>query len=235
MNVKHNFVKNKNEKDLTNTNLISLISGGIDSPAASHLFLKKGINLTTIYFDNQTYIKENKKEKALKSIKILSNHHNKPIKTYIIPHDPIITEFIENISDKDKRYTCIFCRRMMLRIAEKVAKKEKAEAIVTGESLGQVASQTLDNIGITSKATNIPVLRPLLGLDKEEIIEKIAKKIKTFQVTSGGSSCQAVPDKPEVFGNESRIKRIEEESIPNLNSLIDESIEKAEIKKIDPD
>ncbi len=223
-----------NESNLGGLKLVSLISGGIDSPAAAHLFLKKNIELVTIYFQSSTFSDPNKKGKALESIEILSNLHNKEIKAYIIPHAHIIGEFLENCPEKDKRYTCIFCRRMMFRIAERVVEKESAEAIVTGESLGQVASQTLDNISITSDAIDTPVLRPLLGMDKDDIIEKIAKKIGTFEITSGGSSCRAVPEKPEVFGSKTRIERIEKNLGINLNSLITESLENSEEKMIKP-
>ncbi len=212
--------------------VVSLISGGIDSPAATHLFMEKDIEILGVYFDNKPFLNERKKEKALNSIEKISNLHDVSLKTYVVPHGDIITKFLENSREKDRKYSCLFCRRMMFRVAELIVKNEGADAIVTGESLGQVASQTLNNIGVASSAINIPVLRPLIGFDKNEIIEKVAKDIGTFNITSGGSCCIAVPKKPEVAGKEDNVVEAEKSLGINLEALSEKALKHSEILKI---
>jgi thiamine biosynthesis protein ThiI len=102
----------------------------------------------------------------------------------------------EFVSSCPRKLTCILCKRMMLRVACRLAVIEKAEAIVTGETLGSKASQTLNNLGVVSQASSLPVLRSVLALNKDEI-ERIARKIGTYEISSrGGEHCNAVPESP---------------------------------------
>lgn len=205
-------------------NLIALISGGIDSPVAAYKMMKRGCNITFVHFQNQ---KAAEKNKITKLVKVLSAYQ--PSTTlYIIPFEDIQKEIIKIVQAK---YRMIIYRRTMFRIAEKISKEIKAGGFVTGDSLGQVASQTLKNLNVIYHSTTLPVFSPLIGTDKEEIINE-AKKISTFNI-----SIQPYPDccsflvaeHPETKSNLFTIERIETNL--KLSSLIDESIKKANIIK----
>ena len=143
----------------------------------------------------------------------------------VINHGPDLTEFMKNC---DRKYMCVFCRRMMLRIAEAIAKKQGAQALVTGESLAQVASQTLQNLYVEDDAVKIPIMRPLIGFDKNEII-KIAKDIGTYDISIiPVICCSAVPPKPST---QARLEKIVgEEGKININKLLNSATKS--LKKI---
>jgi thiamine biosynthesis protein ThiI len=204
--------------------VVSLLSGGIDSPVSTHLLLRKGVEVVAVHYDNQPFTDDKQLNKTKELIKRLEEHSGKMAKKYIVPHGPSQTEIARNTH---RRYQCVMCRRMMFRIAERIAEIEGADAIATGESLGQVASQTLPNIRTEEHAVNIPILRPLIGLDKVEI-ERIAKEIGTYEASIGpGLCCTIVPDKPST---KSRLKVIiEEESKIDLEELVEKAIEGAEV------
>lgn len=161
---------------------IVLLSNGIDSPVAAHLMKQKGLELI---FLNLSMGKTNVDE----------------LKHTVSPSSPLIKvdflRVIRNISKKaNSKYTCLLCKRAMLREAEKVAEENGADCIVTGENLGQVASQTLDNMAVIESAVDLPVLRPLLCFDKNEIIE-IARKIGTYEMSiKKNGKCSFVPTNP---------------------------------------
>ncbi|UCD93216.1 MAG: hypothetical protein JSV43_00450 [Methanobacteriota archaeon] len=205
--------------------VVSLVSGGIDSPVATHLLLKKGADIVAVHFDNQPFTDDKQLNKTLELIKTLESISGKKMKKYVIPHGPTQTIIARNAH---RRYQCVLCRRMMYRIAERIAREEGATAIATGESLGQVASQTLTNLRTEEQSIQIPVLRPFIGLDKVEI-ERIAKDIGTFELSiSPGLCCTIVPDKPST---EARLKVIlEEEEKMDIESLVDEAIKGAEVE-----
>ncbi len=155
-----------------------LLSGGIDSPVAGYLALKRGIALEAIYFESLPHTSLQAREKVLELAKRLSKYTNM-VKVHVIP----FTEIQEAIYSKmDAEYGVTIMRRMMYRIATILASKRKALALVTGESVGQVASQTLSSMKAINAVTTIPIIRPVACLDKLEIID-IARKIDTYETS----------------------------------------------------
>ena len=136
--------------------LITLISGGIDSPVATHLMFEKNCDIIAIHMDNRPFIDDRPLKKVKTLLKTIAKTHNKKIKLYIAPHGPTQSEVVKKC---DRKLTCVLCRRFMYRVAEKIAEKEKAEGVITGESLGQVASQTLDNIYVEDTCIKTKVIR----------------------------------------------------------------------------
>lgn len=155
-----------------------LISGGIDSPVAAYMMAKRGLELTAVHFASPPYTSIRAEEKVAELLERVAKYSGR-IKMFTVP----FTEIQEQIREKCKEdYFTIIMRRFMMEIAEEIAKKNGCHALTTGESLGQVASQTLYAIGCTDNACNMPVFRPLIGMDKEEIIS-ISRKIDTFEVS----------------------------------------------------
>ncbi|MGC8619432.1 MAG: tRNA uracil 4-sulfurtransferase ThiI [Thermoplasmata archaeon] len=174
--------------------VLMLISGGIDSPVAAYLLMKRGADLIFIHYKTNDEIL--KKVKNL--VNILSSYSPKNLDLIVEDHKKLLENIIPNLEMiHERKWTCIFCRYSMLKKAEEIAKHIKALAIGTGESLGQVASQTLNNISVENQATEMPVLRPLIGLDKIEI-ESIARKIGTFNesISVKGCGCPFLPIHP---------------------------------------
>jgi len=205
--------------------VVSLLSGGIDSPVASFMMMKRGCKVVFVHFHAFPYLDNSSQEKAKELVSLLSKHQGRS-KLYTVSFGDIQKEIVLK---SPEQYRVIIYRRLMMRIAEEIARKEKAGALVTGESLGQVASQTLENISVIEKAIGLSVLRPLVGLCKEEII-KTARKISTYEISirSDQDCCQLfMPKHP---ATKSDIKIIEEvESKIDINRLID----KIEYSKID--
>jgi len=186
---------------------ISLLSGGIDSPVASFLAMKRGLNLIFLHFHALPYTDKASVEKVKKIVEILKKFQSK-LKLYLVPFAEIQKEILLKTPSSLR---VIFYRRMMLRIAEKIAEKEKVKAIITGENLGQVASQTLENLKVIEKATKLLVLRPLIGEDKLEIIEK-AKKIGTYDISilpHQDCCSRFVPEHPETKANLEIVEKAE--------------------------
>jgi thiamine biosynthesis protein ThiI len=184
---------------------ISLFSGGIDSPVATWLLMKRGVSVLPLFMDQRPYVGNSYVERAIDSFNYISSYVPRTIyKLYSAP----MGEIMQRISEGPKpRYTCIMCKRSMYRIAQLFAEKHKAKAIITGESLGQVASQTLSNMYVLSSAIELPILRPLVGLDKVEI-EDIARKIGSYKITAKSTEgCKAVPKGP---ATRSKVAVIEE-------------------------
>ena len=175
---------------------IVLLSGGIDSPVAGYLMGKQGLDLVLVHFDNRPFTSDNEVEKALCLMRQLDKALGKESQRLLVPHGKAQAEFAKCCR---RNMECVLCRRMMLRVAEKLAKKHDAGFIVTGESLGQVASQTLANINVEERSTSLPVLRPLIGFDKVEI-ERIAKSIGTYDISiRPGLCCTIAPKKPSTY------------------------------------
>ncbi len=199
--------------------VLALISGGIDSPVAAYLIGKlKKIRVVPIYFDNQPFAEEKAKEKALTCIRKLGEHLN--IKeAYIFPHGENLKEISEKCA---RKFTCILCRRLMFRVAERFSEIIKASGLVTGESLGQVASQTLQNIFVEDKAVKLPVLRPLIGLNKEETV-RIAEKIGTYKISiEKAVSCLVNPPQPTTKANLDKI--LGEEKKLDIFKLVSQTV-----------
>lgn len=201
-----------------------MLSGGIDSPVAGYLGLKRGVDLECIYFESPPHTSTLAKEKVVKLASIL-NEYSKNIKIHIIPFTKIQEEIYKNIDDT---YMITILRRMMYRISEKVAKKRNCKIIINGESIGQVASQTLTSMSVINSVTNYPVIRPVACLDKIEIIN-IAKKIGTYEtsILPYEDCCTIfVPKHPVINPNLS--KAIEYENLIDYESLINECISNME-------
>jgi len=170
--------------------VVCLISGGIDSPVAGALVAKK-FDIVPLHFCLYPFAREDSFFLAIKILKGIKGTIGFE-KVIAYPLGPILNSITKN--DVSKNYTCVLCKRSMFKVAEKICEKEGASAIVTGESLGQKATQTLQNLGATSSGIKFPILRPLLGLDKNEI-ETISKKLGIWRAHHAGC-CYATPRYP---------------------------------------
>jgi len=155
-----------------------LLSGGIDSPVAGWMIAKRGVEIEAVYFHSYPYTSDRAKDKVIKLTEILSEYCM-GVKLHIVPFTEIQTAIHEKCPHE---YITIIMRRFMMKIAERIARKSGSLALVTGEAIGQVASQTMESMLVTNNAVTLPVYRPLIGMDKNEVIE-IAKKIGTFDTS----------------------------------------------------
>lgn len=155
-----------------------LLSGGIDSPVAGHMLAKRGVKLEAIHFESFPYTSERAKEKVLDLARLVAVYAG-DINVHIVSLTHIQEELVKHCEED---YFTLLLRRYMMAIAEKVAKRYDCGALITGESVGQVASQTMQALGVTDSAVSIPVFRPCIGLDKEEIVQ-IARRINTFETS----------------------------------------------------
>lgn len=201
-----------------------LISGGIDSPVAGYMMAKRGIELCAIHFASPPYTSELAEMKVMELLKKVARYSG-VITTYVVPFTKI-QESIRDLCCED--YFTIIMRRIMMMISEKMAKEQNCHALITGESVGQVASQTMYALACTDCSVNMPVFRPCIGMDKEEII-KISRKIDTFQ-----TSIQPYEDCCTVFTPKHPKTRPqlddvihEEKKITNLEQLIDDAVKNA--------
>jgi tRNA uracil 4-sulfurtransferase len=189
--------------------LLCLISGGIDSPVAAHMMLAKGYDIEFVNFDLTPVGNDYTKKKIAKLIAQLSKLHKKKLKLTFLDHGKHLIKYYKKLDEKEQKQLCLLCRRRMLKQGEILAKKVKASALLTGENLGQVASQTLDNLYVEDRAINISVVRPLIGLNKQDIID-IARKIGTYDISiQPGGCCNITPNRPEVHANLQDVERIE--------------------------
>ncbi len=152
-----------------------LLSGGIDSPVAGWMIAKRGVQLIAVHFHSFPYTSDRAKEKVLDLARIVGGYCG-GIKVFVVPFTHIQMEIHEKCPED---YTTLIMRRYMMRITERIARSEKAQSLITGESLGQVASQTMEALQVTDSTVELPVFRPLIGFDKSEIIA-VARKIGTL-------------------------------------------------------
>lgn len=155
-----------------------LLSGGIDSPVAGWMIAKRGVRLEAVHFHSHPYTSDRAKEKVIDLARIMSAYTGE-IRLHVVPFTEIQLDIIEKCP---KNYLTIIMRRLMMRIAEKISVQNGSSALITGESIGQVASQTMESLVVTDNAVNMPVFRPCIGMDKEEIVT-ISKKIDTYETS----------------------------------------------------
>jgi len=201
--------------------VVCLVSGGIDSPVAAWLAMKKGCTPVFVYFDNSPFTDETTKQRAFESVEKLGQHaYKKGIKLHVIPHGDDLADLLRNCP---RNLTCVLCRRMMYRVAEKIAQKEGAEALVTGEIIGEHASQTLRNLRVENEAlSKVTVLRPLIGMNKTEV-ESIARKIRTFDAsTKPASCCTAPPPKPRTRASLEEVHQAEKHL--NIEDMVERDL-----------
>ena len=208
-----------------------MLSGGIDSPVAGYLAMKRGVTVEGLYFESPPHTSLAAKEKVITLGNIL-NEYSMNFKLHVVPFTKIQEEIYKNVPDN---YIITIMRRMMYRIAEKYSKKNKFKVIINGESIGQVASQTLSSIEAINNVTSFPVIRPVCCMDKLEIIE-VAKKIKTYDtsILPYEDCCTVFVPKHPVINPEIK-KCIEYENRINYEELIDECIENIEVIKLQKD
>lgn len=157
----------------------ALISGGFDSPVAAYRMMQRGCRIIFVHFHSAPYQDKTSQDKVRELVANLTRHQFQS-RLYLIPFGEIQRQIVAAVT---RPLRVVLYRRMMLRIGEVIARQEKAKALVTGESLGQVASQTLDNMAVIQQAARFPILRPLVGMDKQEIVDQ-ARRIGTFDISS---------------------------------------------------
>ncbi len=201
----------------TQGKMIALISGGIDSPVAAWLMMKRGCEIIPLYLNNEPFSDETTRERAMACIDALQKWSpQKKLTIYEAPHGENLLAFLNNC---DNRLNCVLCRRMMYRIASEVLKLEGAHGIITGSSLGQVASQTSQNMLTEMYGMEYPIYHPLIGLDKLEITN-IARKIGTLEPsTKPATCCMAVPEYPSTAAKPGEV--LDAEKLIDVPSLME--------------
>ncbi len=206
---------------------VALLSGGIDSAVSTALALEKGVKVFAVHLDNYPFSDRKNEEKSRKILETLAKKFGKKIEFIVIPNGESQKGIIKNCS---RKLNCVLCRRMMLKKADALREKEGADFLVTGESLGQVASQTLSNLRTEFNATRAPVLKPLLGMDKTEI-ESLARSYGTFETSiQRAGCCSLVPEKPATKSSEKEVE--EEEKKLETGKLVEESLKKSRREEI---
>ncbi len=201
---------------------VMLMSGGIDSPVGLFYLLRQGHEVVTVHLDNRPFTDDSPLEKVVDHLQILRERFQQPIPLYVLPHGPTQITLMRNT---DRHVGCVLCRRFMWRSAERIAEREGASFLATGEALGQVASQTLSNMRSATVSVKLPIVRPLIGFDKQEI-EAVAKQIGTYGIsTRPGLCCQAVPDRPATRSNLLQI--LGEEDRIDVEQMIDDCVRRA--------
>ena len=162
----------------TNGRAMLLLSGGIDSPVAGYMIAKRGVSLDAVHFYSYPYTSERAREKVIDLAKQISEYSG-DMTLHLVPFTDIQLSIYDNCP---KAETTVIMRRLMMKIADRIAVRTGAQALITGESIGQVASQTMESLTVTNDAATLPVFRPLIGFDKDEIVS-YAKKIGTFETS----------------------------------------------------
>ncbi len=207
---------------------VSLLSGGLDSPIAAYLMIKKNFEPIFLTFLTSDDHQRSMRKKIIELVKLLTTFTNNESKLYLINHDPNLETFKKK---SDRKLTCVLCKRLMIRFAKIIGQSEKTNFIVTGDILGEQASQTLDNLfAYNNLIKECVILRPLIGFNKLEVI-KLNESIGFYEITSKSSAgCQYNPQYPETHAKPLEIKIAE--SNVDINKLISDSIKKAEILEI---
>ena len=203
-----------------------LLSGGIDSPVAGWMIAKRGVRINAVHFHSYPYTSDRAKEKVLDLARILSESCC-GIRVHVVPFTHIQMEIHEKCPEE---YTTLIMRRFMMRIAERVALKEQCEALITGESIGQVASQTVQSLAATNEVCTMPVFRPVIGFDKQEIVD-ISLKINTYEtsIQPYEDCCTIfVAKHPVTKPNIQMIKKSEKKLEEKIDEMMDQAVNTAE-------
>jgi thiamine biosynthesis protein ThiI len=204
-----------------------LVSGGIDSPVAAWLLMRKGVTAVFAYFDSYPLCDQAAEEIAIDAIKTVCKQAGvKSSRVYTIPHSPDLEDILSKCPPK---YACILSRRIMFRVAERIASREACQAIVTGDALGQKASQTLQNIiAADSVVTTVPIVRPLIGMNKLQI-EQCARRIGTYPISirPGVATCGVPTDNPSTSARRDQLREIECALDPE--AMVNRDLEKARV------
>ena len=204
--------------------LVALISGGIDSPVASYIMAERGADVILLHMDNGIYTGKKSIEKVRKLADRLEEVTGKRFPLYVLNHEANQMLIKERC---DRAYQCVLCKRTMQFVAKEFAIRNGCSGIVMGDSLGQVASQTLRNIRAEGSGLDFPIVRPLIGMDKTEIID-IARKIGTYDISiiqDGG--CAVVPDKPITEARTDKV--IELESKLDFRKMVSDCVDSAKL------
>ncbi len=215
----------------TNGKAALLLSGGIDSPVAGWMISKRGVALDAVHFHSHPYTSDRAKEKVIDLAKIISAYTGK-IHLHIVPFTEIQLAIIDRCP---KNYLTLIMRRIMMQIAERIAVSNGAKALITGESIGQVASQTMESLAVTDHAVSVPVFRPCIGMDKEEIVQ-ISKRIDTYEtsILPYEDCCTIfVPKHPKTKPTLEEITEAEK-ALENLEEMIQTAIAGEEVICIKP-
>ena len=205
-----------------------LISGGIDSPVAGYQMAKRGLVLSAVHFFSYPYTGERARDKVVDLAKIVARYSGQ-IRLHLVPFTDIQMTIYEKCPPKE---TTVLMRRLMMKISERIARNDGALALITGEALGQVASQTLESLCVTDDAVSMPVFRPLIGFDKDDIVS-IAKKIGTFEtsILPYEDCCTVfVPQHPVTKPDVQKLRQ--SEALVDFEPMIEEAIKNTIIMEV---
>ena len=215
----------------TNGKAMLLLSGGIDSPVAGYMIAKRGVVVDAVYFHAPPYTSERAKQKVVDLAKLVSRYSG-PMRLHIVNFTDIQLHIYDKCPHDE---LTIIMRRYMMKIAEEIARKEGAVALITGESIGQVASQTVQSLTVTNEVCTMPVFRPVIGFDKQEIVD-IALKIDTYEtsIQPYEDCCTIfVAKHPVTKPNLQAIRRSEENLAEKIDEMLREAVDTAEVIEID--
>ena len=215
----------------TNGRGMVLFSGGIDSPVAAWMMTKRGMVVEAVHFHSYPYTSQRAQEKVERLVKVVASYGGR-IRMHVINLLPIQEQIVMNCPEEE---TTILVRRFMMRIAEQVAKKYKCMMLITGEDLGQVASQTAEALVVTDACVSMPVMRPLIGMDKMDIMDK-AKEIGTYDISIEPYEDCCTVFLPKHPTTKPRLEQIEQsESRLDVDALVRAAVESEEVINIDGD
>ncbi len=215
----------------TNGSAMLLLSGGIDSPVAGYMIAKRGVEIEAVYFHAPPYTSERAKEKVVDLARLVSKYAG-PIRLHVVNFTDIQLYIYEKCPHEE---LTIIMRRYMMRIAEQFAKMDGCLGLVTGESIGQVASQTMQSLAATNAVCTLPVYRPLIGFDKREIVD-ISQKIDTYEVSiQPFEDCCTifVAKHPVTKPNVERMEKSEQNLTEKIDELVRTAVETAEVIRVE--
>ncbi|HLR62517.1 MAG TPA: tRNA uracil 4-sulfurtransferase ThiI [Lentibacillus sp.] len=204
----------------TSGKTLLMLSGGIDSPVAGFLAMKRGVEIEAIHFHSPPFTSERSKQKVLDLAEMLTSYGNK-VNVHIVPFTKLQQHIFREMPEN---YAMTIMRRIMMRISEQVCKKESILSITTGESLGQVASQTMESMNTINEVTNYPILRPLVAMDKDDIV-RVSRKIDTYDISIRPyeDCCTIfVPKSPKTRPGREKVNQFESQT--DFTELIEEAV-----------